>query len=193
MSIVKQHPHVTRRWLLSGFGTSLTLAGGSVLTYANEGGHEPDPSLATTQNIDNSPPKKKQKKLNVVYTQKNLKRVKTKDIKTAIRANKQGHSVVIEGFSKKMSSKVFEMLLLNRKHTLTLIKALSTYTDRSTRKDLIRYSRTGIITDRVEDSKLEDILFPDKQKEQYVDLLIDWERRPKEGTIKPPKKKKVSN
>ncbi len=187
-------PKTTRRWLISGIGVSLmgSLTGQAL---AGGGGREPEPrSSSSTKEINNKTPKTKAKKLNVIYTQQNLRKIKDKDLKTAIRGNKEGHNIVIEGYSKRMSSVIFELMLLDRDRTLAIVAQLGATEKREYRKSVLFRAYTSAKTDFDElDQGVIGILFendPEVVKaKRWRDLIKTWYSRPMDGT----KKQKVTN
>lgn len=200
MRPIPQVTHVTRRWLLSSLSASLTLFGSGGMTYADGGGESSEELPSSSRNIDKNPPKKKSKKLSVIYTQKNLKNVRDKDLKTAIRGNKQGHTIVIEGFSKKMSSVIFELILLDRKAALRAINLMLGLRTRKFRREtlldwLINAGIDYTILERKRDRKKEiDPNNPDLRRALRISELInEWFENPMEGLLKAPPKKDHKN
>jgi len=202
MRSTSQQTHVTRQWLLSRLGASLTLIGSAGQTFA-EGREKTENLPSSSRAIDNTPPKRKSKKLDVIYTQRNLKNVKEKDLKTAIRANKQGHNVVIEGFSKSMSSIIFESMLADKSYTLQFINGMAKVKKKSERRKRLKLYMEGteaeIRHELIDFKRLERILFDDDpfmiRIKQMQKLLRIWEQSPMEGSSnkvqknKPAKKK----
>lgn len=146
------------------------------------GGREPEPS--TSHDIDTTP-KKTSKKLDVIYTQKYLKNVKTKDLRTALKANKTGHSVVVEGFSKSGSNMIFEMLLLDSKTTLKILNELKNKTKRADRRGVLNIhyenAHEGYAYWQNEVGGREDAKEGLQAIQDWLKLIRKWTRTPMEG------------
>ncbi|PTX73704.1 hypothetical protein [Sulfitobacter mediterraneus] len=196
MKSVTRVTHVSRRWALSGLSASMAVAGFGKVTYAEGAGESNEPP-SSSHNIDKTPPKKKSKKISVIYTQKNLKNVKDKDLKTAIRGNSQGHSIVIEGFSKRMSSVIFELILVHRRNALKVIGYMGTLTAQKDRRDTLKFWRElwaeelDYLIGIRDNSKKIDPNNPElAQAKRMVELATIWLKSPMEGVLKKPQKKK---
>lgn len=195
MGQVPQIIHVTRRWLLSGLSASLAMVSSHGAANA-EGGGGSDERPSSSHNIDKNPPKKRSKKISVIYTQKNLKNVKDRDLRTAIRGNKEGHSIVIEGFSKKMSSVIFEMMLVWRETTLTHFNHLTKLRTKKSRKRRLEHwlvlaeDRVSVLEHIARSQESIDPNNPELRRVKRMSELIRiWYRNPMEGALNKPQKK----
>lgn len=195
---MKRVTHVTdvsRRWVLSGLSAYLAMAGSVRMTHA-EGKDETNERPPSSYNIDKTPPKRKSKKISVIYTQKNLKKVSAKDLRTAIRGNKEGHSIVIEGFSKKMSSIIFEMMLVWRENTLTYFYDMQKLKTKKSRKRHLEHwlvlakDRVSVLEHQARKQEAIDIDNPELRRVKRMSELIRvWYLNPMEGVLNKPQKK----
>ncbi|WP_371226317.1 hypothetical protein [Roseovarius sp. 2305UL8-3] len=182
MGIGNNHDGVTRRQVVGAAIVALAMPG--IAQAGGGGGREADDKSSKKSKSNTT----KSRKLDVVYTQRNLRKVSNEDLRIALEANRKGQSVVVSGFSKRMSSNLFEMMLIDRQLTETLVNQLR-------RVDSV-FSK-GIVLKQVEENVTTEIntsqgqqatsLFTQnddlKDKKRYRKLLRYWVRNPQEGDL----------
>ena len=167
----------SRRASLIGFG-ALFLQGFYSTSVFGDGGE-----AAGSFNSNGSKNKRKFKKVNVIYTRANLDNISQRDLRTAIKGIDTGHNIRIEGFSKKMSRRIFKMALLDQAWTANLIQFAWNYTfeglitvkkilDRDERK--IKSETTSIFFNTDPEVKLA------RKRVQFIDY---WVENPDEGKL----------
>lgn len=133
--------------------------------------------------------KKKSRKVSVIYTQKNFHKISDKDLKTAIKGNKTGHNIVVEGFSKRMSSKLFEMALTDKKWIVKLMRDMRAKAKKEDREKILKFAwfwNENALID-LEDDGVTTFFPKDPQLlklKARKKFLKAWRAKPSEGTLK---------
>ncbi|QEW28340.1 hypothetical protein RIdsm_04170 [Roseovarius indicus] len=139
---------------------------------------------------------------NVIYRRSYVANIEEEDLRTAIERNRRGESIVVEGFSKRGSTRVFELLLLDRDRALRLLSQLDETSDRTERWTFIQRAASfasdehdNLLAPETDDLSV--ILFPDAPPSRsrvekinalnrFEGLLRGWMRHPMDGTLETP-------
>lgn len=170
--------HIVPRRAILGWTTLVT----TLPSLAMAGGKDPDVGkpAGSSSNISNT----NKGKLNVLYTQDHLRKISRKDLETAVRANRQGHKVLIEGFDKKASTLIFEMIIEGGGLALDLINDMGNLKTKKDRKDrlvqeIFRVENDMDLLDK--NDQIEKSIFD--SLDRYRRTLQRWARRPMQGLV----------
>ncbi len=183
MSIWDNQDGVTRRQMVGGAIAALTLPGAA---RAGEGGRDPKKKTsngATSGTTSFSSP-------DVTYPQQSLRKLKRTDLQAALDANNRGKKIVIEGFDKKTSSLVFELLLSHRLLTIDLLKDLRRAKKPEDRRGIIQSEilRADDDLEMIEENRAsyqstKSFRAERKKQNRYLRLLRKWAQDPMQGSL----------
>ena len=180
----------SRRGFLLGIGTSVLLA--LHTGTARAGGDGGNQQQETNTGNSNATTKKSKKKVTVIYTKKNFKKINKKDLKTAIKGIDQGHNITVEGFSTKMSRKIFSHALIDQDWTGNILWEMARVAREHARNgsygDIpsIIEIHEGLIKARKKE--VTSVFTKDPEVQRYkkrIRLLKDWKKNPSEGHLRP--------